>query len=260
MATRFDPPPPYTGEPEPQIIESLDTCPNGCETGVLTHAQLQDHLLDCPLQLVECEFASAGCEVKVPRRDLAGHMTESIQHHLLTATLLNLRLTRELHQRMDQKDQQISELQHTIDTHLKLLTPSSTNGYICHDIIMSDVKQFLASGNWTSDTFTDQREAMEFKLAIRINKKKESYLTAALMVCRDNKQRIRLNATNKYNMVIKILSHSQDRDPFVVSWENAVGYHNTPFERFFPLDELLAKNTPYIKDNGLHLQLYLKTK
>ncbi len=90
MATGLDPLPPYPGKPEPHIIESLDTCPNGCETGVLTHGQLKDHLLDCPLKLVECEFASAGCDVKVPRRDLAGHMTESAQHHLLTATLLNL--------------------------------------------------------------------------------------------------------------------------------------------------------------------------
>ncbi len=37
-------------------------------------------------------------------------MTESAQHHLLTATLLNLRLTRELHQKMEEKDQQIVEL------------------------------------------------------------------------------------------------------------------------------------------------------
>ncbi|XP_064407453.1 uncharacterized protein LOC135352219 [Halichondria panicea] len=260
MATRFDPPPPYTGEPEPQINESLESCPNGCDTGVLTHGQLKDHLLDCPLQLVECEFASAGCNVKVPRRDLAGHMTESVQHHLLTATLLNLRLTRELH---DQKDKQISELQHTIanmDTHLKLLTPSSTNGYICHDIIMSDVKQFLASGNWTSDTFMDQCEAMEFKLVIGIKKlKKESNLTASLAVCRDNKQRVRLGFYFKANLIIKILSHTQERDPFVVSWGSING-RLPSCDKLLPLDELLAKNTPYIKDNRLHFQLYLKTK
>ncbi len=37
-------------------------------------------------------------------------MTENAQHHLMTATLLNLRLTRELHQKMEEKDQQITEL------------------------------------------------------------------------------------------------------------------------------------------------------
>ena len=264
MATGlFDPPPPYAGQLEPQINESFDSCPNGCDTGALTHSQLKDHLLDCPLQLVECEFASAGCNVKVPRRDLAGHMTENAQHHLMTATLLNLRLTRELHQRMDQKDKQISELQHTIanmDTHLKLLTPSSTNGYICHNIIMSDVNQFLASGNWTSDTFMDQREAMEFKLVIGIkNLKKHSSLTAWLTVYRYNKQRVRLNASFNYDLVIKILSHTQERDTFVVSWESADGQAHL-CDTLFPLDELLVKNTSYVKDNRLHFQLYLKTK
>ncbi len=85
-------------------------CPNQCEIGTVPRCQADSHLLECPLQLVECEFAGTGCNVKVPRRDLAGHMTENAQHHLMTATLLNLRLTRELHQKMEEKDQQIVEL------------------------------------------------------------------------------------------------------------------------------------------------------
>ena len=49
----------------------------------------------CPLQPVTCEYAEVGCDVKVPRRDLGRHMKEGQQQHLLSATLLNLRLTRE---------------------------------------------------------------------------------------------------------------------------------------------------------------------
>ena len=86
-------------------------CPNQCEIGTVPRCQADSHLLECPLQLVECEFAGTGCNVKVPRRDLAGHMTENAQHHLMTATLLNLRLTRELHQKMEEKDKQISSIQ-----------------------------------------------------------------------------------------------------------------------------------------------------
>ncbi len=85
-------------------------CPNQCEIDTFPRCQADRHLLECPLQLVECEFAGTGCNVKVPRRDLAGHMTENAQHHLMTATLLNLRLTRELHQKIEEKDQQITEL------------------------------------------------------------------------------------------------------------------------------------------------------
>ena len=79
----------------------------------------------CPLRLVECEFADVGCEVKVPQRDLTRHMTENAQHHLMSATLLNLRLTRELHQKMEEKDQQIIELKQQLNEHEAKLTEQS---------------------------------------------------------------------------------------------------------------------------------------
>ena len=72
---------------------------------------MEKHLTQCPLQLVECEFANAGCQVRVPRRDLARHMEEESQCHLLSISLLNLGLTRDLHQKMAEKDQQMAELQ-----------------------------------------------------------------------------------------------------------------------------------------------------
>ena len=97
-------------------------CPNQCGIGVILRCDAEKHLLVCPLQLVECEFASYGCEVKVPRRDLTRHMTENAQHHLMSATLLNLRLTRELHQKMEEKDQQIAELKKQISNLDRKLT------------------------------------------------------------------------------------------------------------------------------------------
>ena len=88
-------------------------CPhkrNGCEwVGEL--GDMGKHFTQCPLQLVECEFAQAGCHERVPRRDLARHMEEGGQRHLLSMSLLNLSLTRELHQKMAEKDRQIAELQ-----------------------------------------------------------------------------------------------------------------------------------------------------
>ena len=89
-------------------------CPNRCEIGTVPHCDVEKHLLVCPLQLVECEFAQSGCDVKVPRGDLAKHMTENAQHHLMSTTLLNLRLTRELRQKTEEKDQQIVQLQQQV--------------------------------------------------------------------------------------------------------------------------------------------------
>ena len=91
-----------------------EPCPNRCEIGTVLRCDVEKHLLVCPLQLVECEFAHAGCDVKVPRGDLAKHMTENAQHHLMSTTLLNLRLTRELHQKMEEKDQQTVHLQQQV--------------------------------------------------------------------------------------------------------------------------------------------------
>ncbi len=261
MATGLDPPPPYPGKPEqPQIIESFDTCPNGCETGVLTHGQLKDHLLDCPLQLVECEFSSAGCAVKVPRRDLAGHMTESAQHHLLTATLLNLRLTRELHQRMDQKDKQISKLQ-------------SHNGYICHDLILDNFNQFLRAGvsKWVSHPLRDALVGYHFTIEIGTNKAFTHLVVWLNCVSGPNKAPIRLSSKPNCRVVLKMLNQNQDSDhytvtydayfkhPYTVQGENGFRRRIGEIDTFYSIDELNTKGSEYLRNNQLRFRAYLKT-
>ena len=95
----------------PNCTKYPEPCPNQCKVGTVARCDMEEHLTQCPLQLVECEFAQAGCQVRVPRRDLARHMEEWGQRHLLSMSLLNLSLTRDLHQKMAEKDQQIAELQ-----------------------------------------------------------------------------------------------------------------------------------------------------
>ena len=53
---------------------------------------------------------AAACE-RIPQLDLSRHVEEGAQRHLLSMSLLNLSLTRELHQKMAEKDKQIAELQ-----------------------------------------------------------------------------------------------------------------------------------------------------
>ena len=52
-------------------------CPNKC--GLVVEAQnLQAHLSsDCELAEVECQFNHAGCEVRITRKLLPGHMTNN---------------------------------------------------------------------------------------------------------------------------------------------------------------------------------------
>ena len=100
-----------TSDHLPNCTKYPEPCPNRCDIGTVPRYDMGKHLTQCPLQLVECEFAQAGCQVRLPRRVLARHVEEEGQRHLLSMSLLNLGLTRELHQKMAEKDQQIAELQ-----------------------------------------------------------------------------------------------------------------------------------------------------
>ncbi len=60
-------------------------CPNECEVGSVERGKISEHLSHCPLQLVECEYAHAGCCETIQRKDLAMHMEQNVQKHLLWA-------------------------------------------------------------------------------------------------------------------------------------------------------------------------------
>ena len=88
-------------------------CPNACEVKTVPFFNVESHLLECPLQLVACELAHTGCSALVARRDLPLHMKESVQQHLLSASLLNLQLTRDKIECQDQelkkKDEEMAQ-------------------------------------------------------------------------------------------------------------------------------------------------------
>ena len=100
-----------TNDHFPVCVKYPEPCPNQCEMVSVPRCDLEKHLTHCPLQLVECEFSQAGCHERIPRQDLSRHMEEGAQRHLLSMSLFNLNLTRELHKKMAEKDQQIATLQ-----------------------------------------------------------------------------------------------------------------------------------------------------
>ena len=85
-------------------------CPNRCETGHVQRARVQQHLLECPLEIVTCEYAEMGCGVRLPRSEMREHVRESGQDHLLKICAASLSLSRELSRKVAEKEQQIAEL------------------------------------------------------------------------------------------------------------------------------------------------------
>ena len=61
-------------------------CPNHCNSESvkdLTRSTLQDHLEDnCPEQFISCQFAEAGCTVRVRRKEMADHIQQSVGEHM----------------------------------------------------------------------------------------------------------------------------------------------------------------------------------
>ena len=92
-------------------------CPNACNMVKIERRLLSKHLNECPKQLVECEFAYAGC-TKLCRQDLEKHTEQSMQSHLsmvsskLQEVVKEMRL---LQTRLNEKDMEVRELKTRLD-------------------------------------------------------------------------------------------------------------------------------------------------
>ena len=80
------------------------SCPNRCEEGEVPRSSLEQHRTLCPLQEVECEYAGMGCEVRLPRREMRGHLEKEGQSHLLKMCAASLAVSRELSRRAGERD------------------------------------------------------------------------------------------------------------------------------------------------------------
>ncbi len=61
-------------------------CPNECTTALVERDQLEQHLAECSLVIVECDLREVGCEEMVQRKDLDRHMEEAAHKHLKLST------------------------------------------------------------------------------------------------------------------------------------------------------------------------------
>ena len=62
-------------------------CPNICTEKRLERCQLQQHLNECPLQLVECPCRNTGCSVQLLRKEMAAHTLR--QHNQVLEQIIN---------------------------------------------------------------------------------------------------------------------------------------------------------------------------
>ena len=86
-------------------------CPNECKppgSGIQRQCLDQHVKEECPLTVVQCELHHAGCEVTLPRKDMADHMKEDSIAHISLLAAENCRLSK----RLLEKEEQICLLTH----------------------------------------------------------------------------------------------------------------------------------------------------
>ena len=69
-----------------ECLELKIQCPNKCESVDMKRRDLKQHLLECPLEIVECDYCYAGCSTTVRRKNLNKHHQENFQSHIAFIT------------------------------------------------------------------------------------------------------------------------------------------------------------------------------
>ena len=86
-------------------------CPNKCQE-VSFERQRVDNLVkdECPLTEIHCPLHYAGCKVRLPRKDMPDHMSDTVTHMTLLATI-----TQSMQQNIEDLKKENQELRHSLE-------------------------------------------------------------------------------------------------------------------------------------------------
>ena len=83
-------------------------CPMGCAQSI-ERRDFHSHVsTTCTYKMVECDFAKVGCTVMLPRKDMPGHFTENLAHHM-TLLLTNQTKLQEENERLKVRCESLEE-------------------------------------------------------------------------------------------------------------------------------------------------------
>ena len=133
-------------------------CPNACGIQAIERGDLEAHLLQCPLEEVECDFVHAGCNVELLRQDLEKHMEENTQKHMALVPALTLRTE----QKHDQLQRELENEQLKIEA-IEVRQEQLQKKTQENEAKISYLQQLLQQKKKKVDTFGDVIEMPNFK-------------------------------------------------------------------------------------------------
>ena len=145
----------------------LITCPNNCGIS-LQRRDVKDHLsTNCPLEVVSCSFSYAGCEEKLPRKDMPAHISDGLAVHMSLQAVSHQKQLEKLEiqiQKLENevkvlRSKEIEDLKCVLFTHLRIMPVT---------LIMNGFAEKKKNGNrWQSESFYSHQNG--YKLALSVN-------------------------------------------------------------------------------------------
>ena len=130
----------------PECEYFLLPCPNEC-TSSIQRQHLDQHVIEeCPLTVVHCELHHAGCEVMLPRKDMAVHIKEDSITHISLLVDENCHLTKQLvvyDEQICQVTRLNTVLQETNTKQLRYLREKANSQLQEHTAVHTETKQML---------------------------------------------------------------------------------------------------------------------
>ena len=237
-------------------------CPNACGEDTIERQYLEEHLDEvCPLQVVECEFSYAGCEVECQRQHMQDHMNEKVKAHLsLVSKLVSQQVEEgnesdsrieELEDKIEEQDARIDEQSSTIQEQLKTINQQQKQIVAIAsaltrvavalnvkkllappvfipppDIVMTDFEKHKKAGNrWYSPPFYSHIGGYKMCLHVNANGNGDGKATHVSVFCHLYRGEYddQLKWPFRGAITIQLLNQSRDEG----HWEKTVPYDDT---------------------------------
>ena len=198
----------------PICLQVPVTCPNKCKVSRLKRKRLQEHIDECPLQVISCPFTSAGCTVKRPRNEMERHEDTAMRQHL----------------RLVVKQQQLQLKQEPSTPPAATVSPPFLYNQAPMEIIISNFSEKKEDDEvWYSSPFYTHNRGYNFRLEVHPNGYDDGSGThlsvyAVLMV-------------GEYDNEL-VWPFEGDIEVELLNWKEDDNHHydTTPFNRYYDSD------------------------
>ena len=240
------------------------SCPNQCGVSSLERDQLEDHLRECPLQLVECELREMGCEEMVKRKDLVKHIDEGTQKHLTLMASKFLKTQAKLYKRIAKLEKENDNLKKEIVKNQSDLEQIKQDLYTRATQIHANFTSLSkkSKGSRWENGVVLQTFPSNCKIKVNLYFARHfNYLEIQLTHVPSDVD-CNLQWPKKFAMTVRLVNQAGDHDHYQVTKdvELSRGHYNSDINISYSTIESPPQSVQYISDNHITLQIFVTEK